>query len=102
MQKNLEDLIAAHVALMQPFEAAYEQDGDGAVATQDALYPQLLASRQALLDHRPASLDEVRRKAEFMANDRSFAFWDDDAVEVIDIIAALTPDDNVENQRDAA
>lgn len=100
MQNNLESLIAAHVALMVPFEAAY--DDDAGAAAQEALYPQLLATRQALLDHRPASLDEVKRKAEFMAKDRSFAFWDDDAVEITDIIAALTPAGDAVGLRDAA
>lgn len=101
MQQNLETLIAAHMALMTPFETAYEDDDAGAAA-QEALYPQLLATRQALLDHRPASLDEVRRKAEFMARDRSFAFWDDDRIDVVDIIAALTPAGDAEGLRDAA
>lgn len=102
MQQNLETLIAAHIALMTPFEAAYEHDNDVANETQAALYPKLLATRQALLDHRPISLDEVRRKAEFMAKDRAFAFWDD-GIDLLDIIAALTPVAvDAEGLRDAA
>lgn len=107
---NLEALIAAHEALMWPYEAAFALEDDdtledvgAAIAeAQEPLYPKLLKTRRALLDHRPRTLDEVRRKADFMAKDRAFVWWDAEDLDIAEIIAALTPAGDAEGLRHAA
>ncbi|RUM95329.1 hypothetical protein EET67_23930 [Pseudaminobacter arsenicus] len=101
---DLEVLIAMHEALMQPYEAAFEIDDQDELAdVQEPLYAKLLETRRALLAHRPLTLDEVRRKAEFMAKDRAFIWWDAEDLDIPDIIAALTPAaPDAEDFRDAA
>lgn len=107
---DLNALIAAHEALMEPYEAAFAledeyplQGGLDAIAeAQEPFYPLLLKTRRALLDHRPRTLDEVRRKAEFMAKDRAFVEWDAEDLDIPDIIAALTPVGDAKGLRHAA
>lgn len=92
---DLADLITKHRAMMTAHEALYDAEDDDATDAQDILYKKLLASRRAILDHRPQTLDEVAMKARLMASDRAFNFWDVDGIDIEDhlpeIIASLIP-----------
>jgi hypothetical protein len=104
---TLADLIASHRAMMSEHEALYDVEDDSASDAQDMLYKKLLASRKAILDRRPQTLEEVAMKARLMASDRAFNFWDVDGIDIEDhipeIIASLIPAGlEAEGQRDAA
>lgn len=88
-------LITKHRAMMTAYEALWEAEDDDATDAQDMLYKKLLASRKAILDRRPRTLDEVRAKAELMMGDKAFNFWDIDGIDIEDhipeVIASLIP-----------
>lgn len=82
---SLDDLIAVHEKALAAFDARtddYDKENDTTGHAVDT-------ARDALLDHRPATLAEVATKAAYMASKRTFTEWDNfDQRRLID---ALTP-----------
>ncbi|WP_028034121.1 hypothetical protein [Chelativorans sp. J32] len=79
-------LMEAHIAAL----TAYDSLSDAEWKEQGIdLGETVNATRDALLDHRAATLEEIRTKAEFMAKTRTFFEWDD--FDRIKLIHALTP-----------
>jgi hypothetical protein len=83
MSELLETLISEHMAALAEWDT---EPGDRAVPGLNA---RLDAARDALFDHRPASLDEVRRKADYFSATRAFVEWDD--FDQVKLVHALTP-----------
>ena len=83
---DLSDLIAAHTGALAAYEGLSDEDFE--LRGAELSIP-LDATRDAILDHRPTTLEEVAIKAAFMASTRSFYSWDD--FEPIKLIQALTP-----------
>jgi hypothetical protein len=88
---ELRKLFEAHTAALAAWDALEGEDWD---ERQDKASEALDATRKAILDHRPTSIEEVAIKAGYMAGTRTFAVWDD--LDQIDLIQALTPTCTVE------
>ena len=83
---DLSELIAAHTGALAAYDGLSDEDFERRSA--EFSIP-LEATRDAILDHRPTTLEEVAIKAAFMASTRSFYSWDD--FEPIKLIHALMP-----------
>jgi hypothetical protein len=83
---DLRKLFDAHTAALAAWDALSGEDWD---ERQDKANEALDATRKAILDHRPATFEEVALKAAYMASTKSFAIWDD--LDAIELIHALTP-----------
>jgi hypothetical protein len=83
---ELSELIAAHTEALAAYDGLSDQEFD--LRGAELSIPVDL-TRDAILDHRPTTLEEVAIKAAFMASTRSFYSWDD--FEPIKLINALTP-----------
>ena len=90
---DLEALIAAHLAALAGYDALTDHEWEDP-ARRQPLEATVDATRLAVLDHRPTSLQEVSRKAKFMAGTRSFHAWDD--FDRVLLVHALTPADDGE------
>lgn len=86
---TLAALIAAHAAALAEDDAL--DDAQWKTHEGEILHRKEKETREALFQHRPASLAEVREKALYMASCRAFGEWDlDDRIKLIE---ALTPAD---------
>ncbi len=85
---DLSELIAAHAAALSTWDAI--PDGEWDSPRRKAVDARLDEARDTLLGHRPATLNEVREKALYMASCRAFTEWDND-FDQVKLIEALTP-----------
>lgn len=85
---DLSELISAHTRALAAYDGLSDEDFEQRGAE---LSVPVDATRDAILDHRPTTLEEVAIKAAFMASTRSFCSWGD--FEPIKLIHALTPAD---------
>lgn len=85
MTASLAELIIAHNEAL----AAYDADHETHDQQNDVTGFAVDAARDALLAHRPTTLEEVAIKATYMAANRTFTEWDN--FEQVQLIQALTP-----------
>ena len=83
---DLPKLMAAHTAALAAWDAVPDEEWD---EQQASLSRDVDRTRDALLAHRPSTLQEIGAKAEYMASTRSFHEWDD--FDRVKLIEALTP-----------
>lgn len=81
----LSELIAEHDAALAAYDAVPDEDW----GKDDPTGRRVDAAIDALLDHRPATLDEASAKATFMLSARTFREWD--SIEQVRLIEALNP-----------
>lgn len=86
---DLNTLIAQHRVAFKAWCDTSDEEWDTPAAT--AAGDLMDAAHNALFSHRPATLEEARDKAAYMASCRSFLEWD--SIEKIKLIEALTPDE---------
>lgn len=84
---DLHEVIAAHKAKMAAYEAIPDEDWD---ELSDGINDEIEVTRQAVLDMKCATLEEVRTKAEFMLSCISFSVWDD--LDPKELITAFVPE----------
>lgn len=84
---SLQQLIASHKANMDAYHAVPDEDWD---KVGDCVNETIDASRQAVLEAKCSSLEEVRIKAEFMLSCISFSMWDD--LDPKELITAFVPE----------
>lgn len=83
---NLTTLMHAHNDAL----AEYDRTSDEEWKTQGDRIGEILdRTRDAVLDHRPANLEEVATKVVYMTTNRTFHEWDD--VDRIRLIRAFLP-----------
>jgi hypothetical protein len=80
-------LIAQHRVAFKAWCDTSDEDWDTPAALEAG--DLMDAAHDALFNHRPATLQEAREKAAYMASCRSFLEWD--SIEKIKLIEALTP-----------
>ncbi len=84
---TLQEAIAAHKANMDVYHAI---PGEAWDHVEKSFHDGIEMTRQAVLDAKCASLEEVRIKAEFMLSCLSFWEWDD--LSEKELIAAFMPE----------
>lgn len=84
---SLQEAIAAHKANMEVYHAIPNEAWDH---VEKSFHDGIDATRQAVLDAKCTSFEEVRIKAEFMLSCISFSMWDD--IEPKELIAAFVPE----------
>lgn len=84
---SLQQAIAAHKANMDAYQAIPNEDWDN---VDKSFHDGIDATRQAVLDAKCTSFEDVRIKAEFMLACRSFWEWGD--LKEKELIAAFLPE----------
>nr|WP_313709231.1 hypothetical protein [Brucella intermedia] len=84
---SLHEAIAAHKANMDVYHAIPSEAWDH---VEKSFHDSIDATRQAVLDAKCCSVEEIRTKAEFMLSCISFSMWDD--IEPKELIAAFVPE----------
>ncbi|MHA6641323.1 hypothetical protein [Mesorhizobium sp. A623] len=83
---DLSELMAAHTAALAAYDALGDAEWDARGVELDKIVG---TTREAIFNHRPATIEEVGTKAVFMATTRTFFEWDD--FDPIKLVQALTP-----------
>lgn len=84
---NLQQAIAAHKASMDAYHTMPSEEWDN---VDKSFHDGIDATRQAVLDAKCTTIEEVRIKAEFMLSCISFSEWGD--LKENELIAAFLPE----------